>query len=498
MNEWTARFWFSLLAAIGTLSLAATALVAGRKSTLSRPLATFCFALFGWNFATLGQRTMGGDAPTVLDALFTALSPPCLLEFILAFVGEGKRWRRSRIAAWVMFGSLSLVSLGGFGSKAIIRFIDDPLWAAWFLVGWIPSSVLSAYVLVKHLGRTADAREKARARTVLVALAIGVTTSTSDIARGLGLPTPYVAAVGTLIVAALLTTLVIRFELFDRNVSLRTSVYVIGMIGALVTLEIVVFRVFAGSLPAQTLGTAIVLFVVLAVARELGLAFAEQRDRVQRLAVVGRFSAQMAHDVRGPLTALLGAAMVLEGEKDETKREELLSLTVEQARRISAIIDRYDRMGRVEPRRTLVRINEVVQSVARAHKLGDGALKLAAADPECEADRDLVESALENVVRNAVEATKKGGEVRIETSQSGSTIVVRVIDTGVGMDARNRERAFEDFFTTKDSGSGLGLSFARRVLVAHGGDASLESEIGRGTTIELRLPCEAPPPPSLA
>ncbi|MBS2011549.1 MAG: hypothetical protein JST00_01445 [Deltaproteobacteria bacterium] len=490
MSEWSARFWFSLLAAIGTLSLAATALVAGRRSALSRPLAIFCFSLFGWNFATLGRHVLGGDAPTVLDAIFTALSPPCLLEFVLAFVGEGRRWRRARIGAWVLFGGLALASTPGFGSKPVVAFIDGPVWPAVFLVGWIPSSVLSGWVLVKHLVRTSDAREKARTRTVLVALAIGVSTSTSDIAHGLGLPTPYIAAIGTLVVAALLTTLVVRFGLFDRNVSLRTAIYVIGMIGALVTLELVVFRMFAGSLPAQSLGTAIVLLVVLAVARELGLALAEARDRVQRLAVVGRFSAQMAHDVRGPLTALLGAAQVLEGEKDEKKREPLLRLAVEQARRISAIVDRYDRMGRVEPRKTLVRVNEVARSVARSHQLSGDALALDGSDPEVEADRDLLESALENVVRNAVEATKEIGAVRIETTRAGRSIVVRVVDTGAGMDARQRERAFEDFFTTKEGGSGLGLSFARRVLVAHGGDAQLESELGRGTTIELVLPLD--------
>ncbi len=488
VNELTARFWFSLLASIGTLSLAATALLAGRRSALARPLAIFCFALFGWNFATVGRFLLGGDPPTVVDAVFTALSPPCLLDFILAFVGETRRRRRERIAAWAVFGALAGVSAIGLGSKAIVQWIDGIQWAGWFMVGWVPSSALSAYLVVKHLGRSADAREKARTRTVLVALAIGVTTSTSDVAHGLGLGTPYVAAVGTLAVAALLTTLVIRFELFDRNVSLRTAVYVIGMIAALVILELVVFRIFVGSFPGQTIGTAIVLFIVLAVARELGLALAEARDRVQRLAVVGRFSAQMAHDVRGPLTALLGAAQVLEGEKDEKKRDELLGLAVEQARRISAIIDRYDRMGRVEPRKTLVRVNEIAAAVARSHGLSDDALRLDESDPECEADRDLVESALENVVRNAIEATREGGTVRVETAKAPSAISVRVIDTGIGMDARQRERAFEDFFTTKESGSGLGLSFARRVMVAHGGDALLESDRGRGTTVELRLP----------
>jgi signal transduction histidine kinase len=115
-------------------------------------------------------------------------------------------------------------------------------------------------------------------------------------------------------------------------------------------------------------------------------------------------------------------------------------------------------------------------------------LALDTREPECDADRDLLESAIENVVRNAVEATPDGGSVRVETDAADAWIVVRVIDTGVGMNARQLARAFEDFFTTKPSGSGLGLAFARRVLLAHDGDVGITSESGRGTTVELRLP----------
>jgi len=63
-----------------------------------------------------------------------------------------------------------------------------------------------------------------------------------------------------------------------------------------------------------------------------------------------------------------------------------------------------------------------------------------------------------------------------------------VEDSGAGMDARTRERAFDDFFTTKPSGSGLGLAFVRRVVEAHGGDASLDSALGRGTVVRVWLP----------
>ena len=481
----------SLLAAIGHLSLAVVALASSRKSAMSRPLAALCFVLFGWNFATLGHHVFGGDAFAVLDAAFTALSPTILLEVVLRFVGHGRRHRSARVAVWFVFGSLTAASLAGLMSKEVVLWLDAPSWAAAFLVAWIPTMVLQLVLLVRHLGQSTDATEKARTRTVLAALAVGATFSTSDIAHGLGFPLPYLGSIGTLVAAALLATCAMRFALFDRNVSVRSAVYVIGMIGAFVVSYLVLFGVFAGSVAAQAFTSAVVTLLVIVVARELGIARAESRERVQRLAVLGRFSAQMAHDLRSPLSALLGAVQVLEGTgEDAETRREFLGLAFAQAKRMSAIVDRYDRMGRIEPRPTLVRINEIARAVARLHALDDGALVLDAADPECEADRDLVESAVENVVRNAVEATKEGGggEVRLETLREAGSVVLRVIDTGPGMDARQRERAFEDFFTTKETGSGLGLAFARRVMVAHRGDVTLTSAVGSGTTVVLRLP----------
>lgn len=490
------RDGMSLLAAIGHLSLAVTALVFGGRTPLSRRIAILCFVLFGWNFTTIGSHLLGGGTTfTVLDAAFTALSPPAVFEVVLTFVGVARRHRIARIAAWTFFGTLAGTSLGGLSSKGALEWVDGPGWAAFFLLGWAPSLVFEVSLLSRHLSRSHDPREKARTRTVLVALAVGAAFSTSDVARGLGLPLPYLGSLGTLIAAGLLATLAIRLELFDRNVSTRTTVYVLGMILAFVVAYLVLFRVFAGSIAAQVFATVVVTLLLAAVARELAYAMAQSRERTQRLTVLGRFSAQMAHDIKGPLTALLGAVDVLEGADDEKTRREFAQLAADQARRIAGIVDRYDRMGRIEPRKTTVRANEVAQRIARAHGVAD--VKLADGDLECDADRDLVESALENVVRNAVEATGTADAVRIETDLDapGRAILFRVIDRGPGLDARQLERAFEDFFTTKPEGSGLGLPFVRRVLLAHGGDVSMQSS-PKGTLVELRLPTEwAPRPP---
>lgn len=491
----------SLFAAVGLLSLAITALAAGRRSPLSRPLAALCFVLFGWNFSTLAHHVFRIDTFNVLDAVFTALSPPLVLEVVLRFVGQGRRHRVPRALASAAFVALACVSLLGLTSKGVLGWIDSPSWPGVFLLGWVPTFLFELFLLARHLRQSSDLAEKARTRTVFAALAVGATFSTSDIAHGLGLPLPYLGAIGTLLAAGLLATCALRFELFDRNVETRMSVNVLGMVSAFVVAYLVLFRMFAGSFAAQAFAAALVTFLVVVAARELGGALAESRERVQRLAVLGRFSAQMTHDLRTPLAALLGAVQVLEGlaepsaspgaestNKVAATRTEFLGLAVAQARRISAIVDRYDRMGRIEPRPTRVRVNEVVRAVARMHGLPDASLHLDAAEPECEADRDLVESALENVVRNAVEATKEVSDVSIDTVREGPRLIVRVVDTGTGMDARELERAFEDFFTTKETGSGLGLAFARRVMLAHGGDVALRSEMGRGTTVELWLP----------
>lgn len=482
------RDWLSLFAAVGHLSLAVTAIVAGRTSPLRRPLAALCFCLFGWNFATLGRHLFDQPAFSAFDSFFTAISPPVVLDFVLVFVGQGKRHARVRLLVWLLFATLALVSLGGLASPALLAWLGEPSWAICFALGWAPTLGFEIILLGRHLARTTNAHEKARARTALLALAIAGSFSLSDIGVALGLSLPYLGALGSIIAAALLATLVVRFELFDRNVSTRMTVYVLGLIVAFVVAYLLIFSAFAGRIAVQVFASVIVTLLALAAARELVLARAETRDRAQRLAVLGRFAAQMAHDIKGPLTALLGATQVLDGETDEKTKKEFLGLVSEQAKRIQAIVERYDRMGRIEPRKTLVRVNEVVRSVARAHAVDD--LALSNDELECEADRELLESAVENVVRNAVEATNGGAPVRVETASDEATraVVVRVIDKGHGMDARTLERATEDFFTTKESGSGLGLAFVRRVLVAHGGDVKLASEKGMGTTVELRLP----------
>jgi signal transduction histidine kinase len=123
-------------------------------------------------------------------------------------------------------------------------------------------------------------------------------------------------------------------------------------------------------------------------------------------------------------------------------------------------------------------------------------LSLAQDLPRIQADPDLIRTSLDNLLRNSLEAIEGEGRLSIETFASerddGNWVTLRVRDTGRGMSARDVERAFDDFFTTKASGSGLGLGFVRRVVEAHHGTIALDSKLGHGTCVDLGFLAHTP------
>jgi len=103
-------------------------------------------------------------------------------------------------------------------------------------------------------------------------------------------------------------------------------------------------------------------------------------------------------------------------------------------------------------------------------------------------DRGRIKEALLNLVANAQQATVEDGTIEVSASlDDDGDLVVEVKDTGSGMDAKQVERVFAPFFTTKEKGSGLGLPLVRKFVRDHGGDAVLTSALGEGTTVTLTL-----------
>src|SRR4029077_11824757 len=108
--------------------------------------------------------------------------------------------------------------------------------------------------------------------------------------------------------------------------------------------------------------------------------------------------------------------------------------------------------------------------------------------PLLQLDRDQMKQAFYNVIKNSFEAMKRRGILRIRTDRDDTHVLVSFIDTGGGMSPENLSHVFEPYFTTKASGSGLGLLIVRRIVREHGGELSIESNEGKGLTLTIRLP----------
>jgi signal transduction histidine kinase len=111
--------------------------------------------------------------------------------------------------------------------------------------------------------------------------------------------------------------------------------------------------------------------------------------------------------------------------------------------------------------------------------------------PRVMLDREAFRQALLNLIINAQQAVPDGGQLVVRTTSEGGMVAFYLIDTGVGIDDRTASRMFEAFFSTKPSGSGLGLPTTQKIIEAHGGRISVQSEVGRGTQITIELPVPA-------
>jgi two-component system sensor histidine kinase HydH len=230
---------------------------------------------------------------------------------------------------------------------------------------------------------------------------------------------------------------------------------------------------------------------------------ADARARTREMATMGLFARQMAHDLRNPLAALKGAIEWIQHDPSSKslspQTREFLDLSVTQAKRMETQIQRYQRLGQVAPERSVVNLEsmprEMVALQGAVTSRVTCTVDVEPAVASWDLDSDLVGASVDNLLRNALEAMPEGGTLKVSAGQAERLgqrgLQLTVTDTGKGMDARTRESAFDDFFTTKDMGQGLGLSFVRRVAMAHGGHTWIENNLPRGTRVSMWFPTQA-------
>jgi len=499
--------WVTLIACVGELAVVVLVSLRGSGSSMATPLLFLSIDFFTWNFGQLAYHRSGDVRWHLLDMIASPMGIALGQHFMLSFVGRTRQMRWPMRAVYLYYGLLSGSALVGLVSSTARPVVLAGLRGTWtylFLGGFAPVSAFLAVLLVKHLRRVGSVEERSRTWLLLAALLVISPLASSENWADLGYHVPRLGSVGVLCFNALVLVAAMRFRLFDRALSpsAALSATIIAAVGVAAYLS--VFHAAGTSTALLVFGTLTVTLVLLAALRLIVGTMAARRDQTVRLAALGRLAAQMGHDLKNPLAALKGAAQYLREERSQGRsiddKIEFLDLVNEQIERLENAVDKYHRLGRIEAMRAPVQLNELVRSLITLQKFGAAdqvvlKAELAADLPECSVDRDLVAGALENLLQNAFEATPRAAvtvRTALTRTPKGNGVVLTVEDTGVGMSARTRERALDDFYTTKATGSGLGLAFVRRVAEAHGGEVSLSSHEGAGTTVRLFFPLEAP------
>ena len=221
----------------------------------------------------------------------------------------------------------------------------------------------------------------------------------------------------------------------------------------------------------------------------------------EKLAMVGKLAAGVAHSIRNPLTSVKMRLFSMERTLDLTPtQKEDIEVISDEIRHIDTIVRNFLEFSR-RPKLKLQRISpsDVVDMAVQLlkHRLESYGVELELYRqrrlPEIEGDPEQLKEVLVNLMVNACEAMGEGGKIFIReeegvTRPMGRVCVLRVSDNGPGIPESVRDKILQPFFSTKEEGTGLGLSIAARIIEDHGGCLNFRSRTGKGTTFTITLP----------
>jgi signal transduction histidine kinase len=229
------------------------------------------------------------------------------------------------------------------------------------------------------------------------------------------------------------------------------------------------------------------------------IAIEEQLRRSEKLSTLGEMAAVLAHEIRNPLGSIRGTAEILKDDyKPENPKYEFIEIQIRETERLNRVVEDFLHMARPQPAdMQSCQVLDELEMIATllANDARERQVTLELKPPPfpvtIQADGDKLRQAFLNIIINALQATPIGGSVLISTTvHESTTCEIQFHDTGPGMDAATMERMFEPFFTTKPGGTGLGLVITKKIIETHGGTLMMESEVGNGTTVIVKLPMQ--------
>jgi PAS domain S-box-containing protein len=227
----------------------------------------------------------------------------------------------------------------------------------------------------------------------------------------------------------------------------------------------------------------------------------EKTIESERFNALTLLAAGVAHEIGNPLNSLHIHLQLMERKirrldgKLKEELQEAIAISRAEITRLDSIVTQF--LQAIRPSKPVLHpenVNSIVEEALRffAPEIADRDIvvepELRPDLPLIELDRDQMKQAFYNVIKNSFEAMKRRGILRIRTDLDATHVNISFTDTGGGMSAESLSHVFEPYFTTKSSGSGLGLLIVRRIVREHGGEMAIESNEGKGLTLTIRLP----------
>lgn len=216
----------------------------------------------------------------------------------------------------------------------------------------------------------------------------------------------------------------------------------------------------------------------------------DMRQKMDKLVHIGELTSRITHDMRNPLTVIINyATMVRKNAKNKLDKKSLdqLELIEDEARKMYHQIEDVLNYVKLPPLKLQTHsLHDILKKVIeRTQIVDDIEINLPKTNPFITCDIDKMEIVFVNLITNAIEAMNKSGTISINTSESKDTITIEIEDSGPGINQENIEKVFEPLFTTKTTGTGLGLASCKNIIDRHRGTISVKNN---PTTFTIKLP----------
>jgi signal transduction histidine kinase len=214
------------------------------------------------------------------------------------------------------------------------------------------------------------------------------------------------------------------------------------------------------------------------------------RQKLDKLVHIGELTSRITHDMRNPLTVIINySTMVRKNSKNKLDKKSLdqLALIEEEARKMYHQIEDVLNYVKLPPLKLQTHsLHDILKKVIdRTQTSDDVTIHLPKNNPQIVCDIDKLEIVFVNLMSNAIEAMDKSGTITINSAETKDSVIIEVEDSGPGINDSNLEKIFEPLFTTKTTGTGLGLASCKNIIDRHRGTITVKNN---PTTFTIRLP----------